>query len=169
VAMVLLSLGLSSITAPATEAVMGSLAADQVGAGAAVNNTTRELGGTLGVAVLGSVFASAYGPRISKAFGLYPIPAGAKSAAYQSMAAALDVVGRAPATARPALQAAAFSAFGSGLKVACMVGAGVAVLGAAAAFTFLPGRAASVDEELTGTTGDAVTDGDRAVGLVAAP
>ena len=64
VAMILLALGLSSITAPATEAVMGSLAADQFGAGAAVNNTTRELGGTLGVAVLGSVFASAYAPRI---------------------------------------------------------------------------------------------------------
>ncbi len=72
VAMVLLALGLSAITAPATEAVMGSLAADQVGAGAAVNNTTRELGGTLGVAVLGSVFASAYGPRIAKAFGPFP-------------------------------------------------------------------------------------------------
>ena len=89
VAMVLLALGLSSITAPATEAVMGSLAADQFGAGAAVNNTTRELGGTLGVAVLGSVFASAYAPRIIRAFAPYPIPAAAKQEAHQSMAAAL--------------------------------------------------------------------------------
>jgi hypothetical protein len=60
------------------------------------------------------------------------------------MAAALDVVGRAPASARPALQAAAYSAFGSGLKVACVVGAGVAVLGAGAAFRYLPGRAERV-------------------------
>jgi EmrB/QacA subfamily drug resistance transporter len=140
VAMVLLALGLSAITAPATEAVMGSLAVDQVGAGAAVNNTTRELGGTLGVAVLGSVFASAYGPRIAKAFGPYPVPAGAKAAAHQSMAAALAVVGHAPAAARPVLEAGAFSAFGAGLKVACMVGAGVAVLGALGAFRYLPGR-----------------------------
>ena len=58
---------------------MGSLAADQVGAGAAVNNTTRELGGTLGVAVLGSVFASAYGPRIARAFAPYPVPAGGQT------------------------------------------------------------------------------------------
>ena len=55
--------GSRRITAPATEAVMGSLAADQLGSGAAVNNTTRELGGTLGVAVFGSIFASAYGPE----------------------------------------------------------------------------------------------------------
>jgi len=140
VGMVLLSLGLSFITAPSTEAVMGSLAADQIGAGAAVNNTTRELGGTLGVAVLGSVFASAYAPKVIRAFGPYPIPAGAKSAAHQSMAAALAVVNRAPVMVRPVLREAAFTAFGSGLKIACVVGAAVAVVGALAAFWFLPGR-----------------------------
>ncbi len=63
-AMVLLALGLSSITAPTTEAVMGSVPDEQRGAAAGVNNTTRELGGTLGVAVFGSIFASAYAPRI---------------------------------------------------------------------------------------------------------
>jgi EmrB/QacA subfamily drug resistance transporter len=140
VSMVLLALGLSAITAPATEAVMGSLAADQFGAGAAVNNTTRELGGTLGVAVFGSVFVSAYGPKIISAFGPLPIPAGPKLAAHQSMAAALAVVGRAPKVDRSLLQSVAFSAFGSGLKVACVAGAGVAVLGALGSFRLLPGR-----------------------------
>ncbi len=140
VSMVLLALGLSLMTAPSVEAVMGSLAADQVGAGAAVNSTTRELGGTLGVAVLGSVFASAYAPRITRAFDHYPIPTGAKQAAHESMAAALAVAGHAPAGVQPVLQAAAFSAFGAGLKIACIVGAGVALLGATVAFRFLPGR-----------------------------
>jgi EmrB/QacA subfamily drug resistance transporter len=140
VSMVLLALGLSAITAPATEAVMGSLAADQFGAGAAVNNTTRELGGTLGVAVFGSVFVSAYGPKITSAFGPLPIPAGPKLAAHQSMAAALAVVGRAPRVDRSLLQSVAFAAFGSGLKVACVAGAGVAVVGALGCFRLLPGR-----------------------------
>jgi len=161
VSMVLLALGLSAITAPATEAVMGSLAADQVGAGAAVNNTTRELGGTLGVAVLGSVFASAYSPRIIRAFAPYPIPAGAKQAAHQSMAAALAVVHRAPAVAQPVLRAGAFAGFGAGLRAACMVGAGVAVLGALAAFRLLPGRGVSesgtVEADDTVVTADAGT------------
>ena len=94
--MVLLALGLSSITAPATEAVMGSVADDQRGAAAGVNNTTRELGGTLGVAVFGSVFASSYAPKIIRAFRPLPIPAGPKAEAHQSMAAALAVVHRAP-------------------------------------------------------------------------
>jgi len=135
-----LAVGFSLVNAPSVAATMDTLAPEEIGAGAAGNETTRELGGTLGVAVLGSVFASAYAPRVIRAFGPYPIPAGAKSAAHQSMAAALAVVNRAPVSVRPVLRAAAFTAFGSGLKIACVVGAGVAVVGAVAAFRFLPGR-----------------------------
>ncbi len=142
VAMVLLALGLSSITAPSTEAVMGSVPDEQRGAAAGVNNTTRELGGTLGVAVFGSLFASAYAPRITSAFRPLPIPAGPKSEAHQSMAAALAVVHHAPQSARPALESIAFSAFHSGLRAASLAGAAVAVLGALAAFGLLPGRGA---------------------------
>ncbi len=142
VAMVLLALGLSAVMAPTTEAVMGAVPDEQRGAAAGVNNTTRELGGTLGVAVFGSIFASSYGPRIIDAFRSLPIPAGPKAEAHQSMAAALVVVGHAPPAARPYLENVAFNAFHSGLSVACVAGAVVAVLGAVAAFTLLPGRAA---------------------------
>jgi EmrB/QacA subfamily drug resistance transporter len=138
--MVLLALGLSSITAPTAEAVMGSVGDEQRGAAAGVNNTTRELGGTLGVAVFGSVFASAYAPRIIAAFKPLPIPTVPKVESHQSMAAALAVVGHAPKAVRPALENIAFSAFHSGLFVACLAGAGVAVIGALAAFALLPGR-----------------------------
>ena len=58
--MIVLGSGLGLTTAPATESIMGSLSADKAGIGSAVNDTTRELGGTLGVAVLGSVFSSVY-------------------------------------------------------------------------------------------------------------
>ena len=100
-----------------------------------------ELGGTLGVAMLGSVFVSAYGPRILHALAGYPVPAPAEGAARQSVAAALVVVAHAPVAVRPTVRAAVFSAFGSGLEAACMVGAGVAVIGALVAFALLPGRA----------------------------
>ncbi len=142
VAMVLLALGLSSITAPTAEAVMGSVSDEQRGAAAGVNNTTRELGGTLGVAVFGSIFASSYAPRIIDAFRPLPIPAGPKAEAHQSMAAALAVVSHAPRAAQPGLQSVAFTAFHSGLEVACLAGAGVAVLGALVACALLPGRGA---------------------------
>jgi EmrB/QacA subfamily drug resistance transporter len=142
ISMVLLALGLSSITAPTAEAVMGSVADDQRGAAAGVNNTTRELGGTLGVAVFGSIFASSYGPKIISAFRPLPIPAGPKAEAHQSVAAGLAVAQRAPTSVRPALESTVFTAFHSGLEVACIAGAGVAVLGALAAFKLLPGRGA---------------------------
>jgi EmrB/QacA subfamily drug resistance transporter len=144
VAMVLLALGLSSITAPATEAVMGSVPDEQRGAAAAVNNTTRELGGTLGVAVFGSIFISSYAPKIISAFRPLPIPAGPKAEAHQSMAAALVVVKHAPHAARPLLENIAFDAFHSGLAAASIVGACVAAVGALVAFKLLPGRSAPV-------------------------
>ena len=140
VAMVLLALGLSSITAPTAEAVMGSVPDEQRGAAAGVNNTTRELGGTLGVAVFGSIFASSFGPKIMSAFRPLPIPAGPKADAHQSMAATLAVVAHAPHAAQPALQSVAFTAFHSGLRAACIAGAGMALMGAVAAFRLLPGR-----------------------------
>ena len=140
VGMVLLALGLSSITAPTTEAVMGSVPDEQRGAAAGVNNTTRELGGTLGVAVFGSLFASAYAPRVMSAFKPLPIPAGPKAEAHQSVAAALAVVKRAPHSVQPYLEHIAFAAFHSGLQTACLAGAGVAVVGALTVFWLLPGR-----------------------------
>lgn len=140
VSMVLLALGLSAITAPTAEAVMGSVPDDQRGAAAGVNNTTRELGGTLGVAVFGSIFASSYAPKIISAFRSLPIPAGPKTESHQSVAAALAVIHRAPQSVRPGLETIVFHAFHSGLMVACIAGAGVAVAGAAAAFKLLPGR-----------------------------
>ncbi|HVA08454.1 MAG TPA: MFS transporter [Acidimicrobiales bacterium] len=159
ISMVLLALGLSCITAPTAEAVMGSVSDEQRGAAAGVNNTTRELGGTLGVAVFGSMFASAYSPKIIAAFKNLPIPAGPKAEAHQSVAAAIAIVGHAPKAFRPALQSITFNAFHSGLEIACLVGAGVAVLGAMVAFRMLPGRPrradASVPEscaELSGLT-----------------
>jgi EmrB/QacA subfamily drug resistance transporter len=147
VAMVLLALGLSAITAPTTEAVMGSVPDEQRGAAAGVNNTTRELGGALGVAVFGSIFASSYAPRIVNAFRSLPIPVGPKAEAHQSMAAALAVVRHAPRAARPFLENVAFNAFHSGVWAASIAGAVVAAVGAAAAFTLLPGRPAVVREE----------------------
>lgn len=72
--MVLLGTGLGLTTAPATEAIMGSLSPDKAGVGSAVNDTTRELGGTLGVAIVGSVFASIYSGRIASASALTALP-----------------------------------------------------------------------------------------------
>ena len=65
--MVVLAFGFSLINAPSTAAIMGLLRPDHR-AGAAVNETTREIGGTMGVAVVGLVFSSLFGPAVRHAF-----------------------------------------------------------------------------------------------------
>src|SRR5262249_16476410 len=64
VQMVVYGLGMGLTSAPATESIMGAVSPRQAGVGSAVNDSTRLLGGTLGVAVIGSVFASLYGSRL---------------------------------------------------------------------------------------------------------
>ena len=58
--MVLLGGGLGLTTAPATDSIMGVVRPEQAGAGSAVNDATRQIGGTLGVAVVGSIFSTLY-------------------------------------------------------------------------------------------------------------
>ncbi|WP_082042972.1 MFS transporter [Rhodococcus sp. MEB064] len=58
--MIVLAVGIAVIQGPATESIMSSVPADEAGSGSAVNDTTRELGGVLGVAVLGSISGSYY-------------------------------------------------------------------------------------------------------------
>ena len=65
VAMSLMASGLALTAGPATDAIMGALPLSRAGAGSAVNDTTREVGGTLGVAVVGSVHGLAVRRRTS--------------------------------------------------------------------------------------------------------
>ena len=62
--MLLMGLGLGLITTPATESILQVLPPARAGVGSAVNDATRELGGTLGVAVVGSLFSSLYAARL---------------------------------------------------------------------------------------------------------
>jgi hypothetical protein len=139
--MVLLGGGLGLTTAPATEAIMGSLSADKAGIGSAVNDTTRELGGTLGVAIVGSVFASVYSGGIGSAASLAVLPADVHTAMGRSMALAHSVIAQLPAERIPAVRGAVNSAFLDGLQAGSLVCAAIA-LGAAIVVAFLlPARA----------------------------
>jgi MFS family permease len=75
-AMLFLGGGLGLVQAPATEAIMGSLPPAKAGVGSAVNDTARELGSTLGVAIVGSVFSSIYAGRLGIGAGRFDRPAG---------------------------------------------------------------------------------------------
>jgi len=141
--MVLLGVGLGATTAPATESIMGSLSADKAGIGSAVNDTTRELGGTLGVAIIGSVFSSVYIgalDRLGSASAFAQLPPEAQALTRESVGAA-GIVARELGPAAPAYLAEVNDAFLSGLTVGCLVAAGVAYAGAIVASRFLPARA----------------------------
>ena len=62
--MVLYGIGIGLTSAPATEAIMRIVPKAKAGVGSAINDATRLLGGTLGVAIIGSVYASLYGRRL---------------------------------------------------------------------------------------------------------
>ena len=142
--MVLMSVGFSLITAPSTAVTMSALPANQVGAGASVNETTREVGSTLGVAIVGSVFASTFAPRIHDIFA--PLVGSGLTAeqlttAQSSMAAALATVGRLPAAVGGNLAPHVTSAFMASFRHGCSVVAVVAVVSALAVVGFLPNEA----------------------------
>ncbi|MEI8001493.1 MAG: DHA2 family efflux MFS transporter permease subunit [Actinomycetes bacterium] len=143
--MLCIGAGLTLTSAPATEAILGSLPKEKAGVGSAVNDTTRELGGTIGVAVVGSVFASLYGPDLVRRLAGLPIPQDALAAARESVQAAALVARQAPAAGRPLILQAASDAFMHGLGSALLVGAGVAIVAAVAAVAFLPARAVTPD------------------------
>jgi hypothetical protein len=74
---------MGAVMAPATESIMSVVPREKAGAGAAVNNSVRQVGGALGVAILGSVMASAYSSRLGDAVA--GLPAGARDEARESI------------------------------------------------------------------------------------
>jgi hypothetical protein len=144
--MVLLGGGLGLTTAPATESIMGSLSVDKAGVGSAVNDTTRELGGTLGVAIVGSVFASIYSSRLAGSASLAGLPAEARATMERSMAAAQRVIAQLPQGVIPDARAAVNTAFLDGLQIGSLVSAAIALGAAIVVAWLLPARAQVADQ-----------------------
>ena len=150
--MVLLGGGLGLTTAPATEAIMGSLSTDKAGIGSAVNDTTREFGGTLGVAIVGSVFASVYSGGIGSAAALAGLPADVHAAMGRSMAVAHTVIEQLPTERVTAVRDAVDGAFLDGLQAGSLVCAAIALGAAVVVAWLLPARAQDVNPLLPNIT-----------------
>ena len=115
-------IGLALATAPATTAIVSSLPGHKQGIASAVNDLSREVGGALGIAVLGTLLNAGYRNDVAPATADLPGPAA--HAAEDSIAAATQIAQRAgPGGA--ALLDSAQAAFVNGLSVALLVGAGV--------------------------------------------
>ena len=140
---------------------MGVVPKEKAGVGSAVNDATRELGGTLGVAVIGSVFVSIYVHTIETSRAAAVIGPALLRQAKESVGGAIAGVnalaGPNPEGAR-LLADADNRAFFDGFTVGCMVAAGVALLGAVFAAVFLPARPVESADEATPEALPALTE-----------
>ena len=136
--LVFLGVGMGITVAPATGSIMSAVPLNKAGVGSAVNDTTREVGGALGIAVLGSVANSAYRSGVSDEV-LASLPAEAAAVAEESVGAAIqisanpalpaEVALRLGEEARTAFTQAFNTSLGIAAIVAAVVGVGVMVLG----------------------------------------
>ncbi len=145
--MVMMATGMALTMAPATDSIMGSLPLAKAGVGSAVNDTTRQIGGAVGVAVIGSVFSSIYSSEVADSIAGRPVPPGLADGIKDSVGFALQAAGRIGGQAGAALADAARAAFIDGFHAALIVGGAVAVVGAICVVLWLPARARRQDIE----------------------
>lgn len=145
VAFFLFGLGMGMVVAPGSTVMQNVLPLARAGAGSAVQNTVRQVGGALGVAIIGTVLATQYAKNLAPAVAALPpaIPEAAKDAATESIVAADAVLDAAAAQGAPAaildpLRSGAHEAFLSAAHVANWISVAVIVIAAILVATMLP-------------------------------
>ncbi len=141
-----MAMGMGLVMAPATESVMGSLPREKAGVGSAVNDTTRQVGGALGVAVIGSVVASVYSAQITDAAPAAGLTGAALDTAKGSLGGALQTASDLGDKAGPFV-AEAKDAFVAALSSGLRIGAVVILAAAVIAYLFLPAHARAAQPE----------------------
>lgn len=131
-----LGLGMAITMTPLTTLIMSSVPLGRAGVGSAMNDTTRELGGALGVAVLGSVVTSQYTSGIGAS--LAGLPERAQGLVDSGLSGALAVAGDVGGTQGDALALAARQAFVDGLNLAAIVGSVAVFVAAFVSWKLLP-------------------------------
>jgi len=145
-----LAFGMSMTMTPLTTLIMSAVPLGKAGVGSAMNDTTRELGGALGVAILGSLVTSRFTSSLSPA--LTGLPEQARGVAESGLTGALEVARQLGGAPGQALQAAGQQAFVDGLGLAATVGAVVVFSAAVAAWFLLPRGATAPAHPVPGAT-----------------
>ncbi len=132
--------GMANVMPPVTESIMSSLPREKAGVGSAISNTVRQVGGALGVAVLGSVLSAVYRNQIGGS--LAGLSASDQAAAKESISGAYGVAEHAGPAARQIVSAANDS-FITAMHWAAGGAALVALLSIGVALAWLPRRSAT--------------------------
>ncbi len=139
-ALTLMSAGMSVVMANSTTSIMASLPLAKAGVGSAVNDTSRELGGAVGIAVLGSLASTFY--RSSLDGSLSMLSPSAEHAARDSIGAALGVAQQIGGDTGAQVAQLASSAFVDAFGITTLVSAGVVLVGAAITHHWMPHQVA---------------------------
>lgn len=154
--MLIASAGIGLCVAPTTSAIMNAVPTDKQGVASAVNDTTREVGAAVGIAVAGSVLAAAYTSELTP--GVAGLPEQARQPALDSLAQALEVASRLGVQGEQVAMLAE-SAFIESMKLALLVLSAVPLVAAAFVAVWAPGRDGRqlrFVERLTSRRGDQV-------------
>lgn len=135
----LVGFGMSIVTVSATDAIMGAIPEQNAGLGSAVNNVTRQAGGALGIAIVGSVLASVYSTQVAAAVA--GLPAEVAAAAANNIGAVAQASISIGGAQGDALRSAASAAFADAAKAGLLTGAGFAFAGSLVMLMFMPSRA----------------------------
>jgi len=145
----LLGVGVGFTTAPATESIMGSLPPSRAGVGSAGNDTTRQVGGAAGVAVLGSIFLALYHHFADHAARF---SAQTAAALHDSVGSALSAARHLPPAQAAELKDLARGAFIDAMRLTYPIAAAIVFMAALIAWRFLPAQAphefAPIEEQL---------------------
>jgi len=125
-ASVIISLGLAPVFGLTTELIVGSAPPERAGAASGISETAAELGGALGIAVLGSIGVAVYRGQVTDNLAS-DVPPGAVAAARDTLGAAVGVAAELPARAGEALLGVAREAFVTGMHVTSALAAGIAL------------------------------------------
>lgn len=132
---------MANVMPPLTTAVLASVPREKAGVGSALNNTMRQLGGALGVAVLGAVLSISYRNDVMPALNV--LPEDIRGTAADSLGATLLAAEEVGPQAVDAVREPAVAAFVNGLHVASFIAAAIVAVGTLIVLRYLPGRAAS--------------------------
>jgi EmrB/QacA subfamily drug resistance transporter len=136
--LVVLGIGVALALAPCTESVMGSLPIAEAGVGSATNDTAMQIGGALGVGVLGTALTLRYQHLIAPVVAHAGVPASIQRLIESSVGTALAVAQRAPAEQSKALAVLARQSFVSGMDLALVIATVVVALAAVLVVLLLP-------------------------------
>ncbi|MFM9609165.1 MFS transporter [Streptomyces niveiscabiei] len=163
VPLMMLGLALGLAISPATDTIMGSFPESELGVGGGVNDTALELGGALGIAVLGSLLGTAYRDELTDLVG-NRLPAEAMDTAKDSVGAGLAVAQRVaqdpsagPQQAQAAVDAV-HQAFAHGVAQTSLIGGIIMAAGTLIVLAVLPGRRGFASESAEPGAGAAASE-----------